>query len=83
MIPHPKPFSDVTTSEIWGHINVNMGSVTAMTQLILPQMMQRSKGAIVNIASIAASGPIPLMGIYAASKVYLCNVFFNLPIAFY
>ena len=63
------PFADVSSKEIWAHVNVNMGSLTAMTKIVLPDMINRGKGAIINIASIAASGPIPLMGIYSASKV--------------
>ncbi|MCL4141473.1 UNVERIFIED_CONTAM: hypothetical protein GTU68_021140, partial [Idotea baltica] len=71
MLPYPKYYSNVTEEEIWGHINVNMGSVLAMTKLVLPDMVSRGKGAIVNIASIAGSAPIPMMGIYSASKVFV------------
>ncbi|KAB7500083.1 Inactive hydroxysteroid dehydrogenase-like protein 1 [Armadillidium nasatum] len=71
MLPYPKYFTTVTESELWSHINVNMASVCAMTKLILPQMVNRGKGAIVNIASIAGAGAIPLMGIYAASKAFV------------
>uniref|UniRef100_A0A2P2I3Z9 Inactive hydroxysteroid dehydrogenase-like protein 1 n=2 Tax=Hirondellea gigas TaxID=1518452 RepID=A0A2P2I3Z9_9CRUS len=71
MISHPKYYDEVTDFEMWSHINVNMASMAVMTKLILPGMLKKNKGAIVNIASIAATGPIPLLGIYAASKAFV------------
>lgn len=71
MLEYPQPFNDVSERDIWGHVNVNMASVCAMTKLVLPEMLARKKGAIINIASIAGSDPIPLMGIYAASKSFV------------
>ncbi|XP_068205983.1 inactive hydroxysteroid dehydrogenase-like protein 1 isoform X2 [Palaemon carinicauda] len=71
MLPSPMDFRYVADREVWSHVNVNVASVPAMTKLVLPSMISRGKGAIVNIASIAASGPIPLMGIYAASKTFV------------
>ncbi|CAL4063904.1 unnamed protein product, partial [Meganyctiphanes norvegica] len=71
MLAYPQAFNEVSERDIWGHVNVNMASVCAMTKLVLPEMLARKKGAIVNIASIAASGPIPLMGIYSASKAFV------------
>ncbi|XP_066943906.1 inactive hydroxysteroid dehydrogenase-like protein 1 isoform X2 [Macrobrachium rosenbergii] len=71
MLPNPMDFRYVADREIWSHVNVNVASVPAMTKLVLPSMISRGKGAIINIASIAASGPIPLMGIYAASKTFV------------
>ena len=52
-----------------GHINVNMRSVAAMMKVVLPSMLEKQKGAIVNVSSIAASSDIPYLAIYAASKV--------------
>lgn len=37
--------------------------------MILPQMQKRQKGAIVNVASGSELQPLPLMSVYAASKV--------------
>ncbi|KAF2356499.1 Short-chain dehydrogenase/reductase SDR [Trinorchestia longiramus] len=71
MIPYPKKYEEITEDEIWSHVNVNMGSVAAMMAIVLPQMLARNKGAIVNISSIAAYGPMPLLSIYAASKAFV------------
>lgn len=58
-----------TTEEQWDLIfNVNLKSVYKITNAVLPGMIQRGKGAIVNIASIA--GLVAQMGgaAYTASK---------------
>ena len=79
MLPHPKNFFEVTKEEIWAHINVNVAAATAMTEIVLPGMMRRRRGAIVNIASSAAIYPVPKLGIYAATKVCLffimCHIY--------
>lgn len=71
MLSHPMEFELASQKDIWSHINVNVASVPAMSKLVLPGMLSRGKGAVVNVASIAGFHPIPLMGIYAASKVTL------------
>ena len=40
-----------------------------MTRLVLPQMLERGKGAIINMASGASCQPTPQMNVYAATKV--------------
>nr|XP_053637227.1 inactive hydroxysteroid dehydrogenase-like protein 1 [Cherax quadricarinatus] len=71
MLPHPMEFELASEKDLWGHVNVNVASVPAMTKLVLPGMLTRGKGAIINIASIAGLYPIPLMGIYSATKLTL------------
>lgn len=40
-----------------------------MTRIVLPAMLRRQRGIIVNLSSISSLKPLPLMGIYAATKV--------------
>ncbi len=42
-----------------------------MTHLILPQMLQRKHGLILNIGSIAGAFPTPLATIYGATKAFV------------
>lgn len=74
MLSHPMEFELASEKDIWSHVNVNVASVPAMSKLVLPGMLSRGKGAVVNLASIAGFHPIPLMGIYAASKVILTSM---------
>lgn len=50
-------------------ISCNINSVTNMTKLLLPQMVERKKGLIINISSMAAVIPNPLLSVYSATKV--------------
>ncbi|XP_066494171.1 very-long-chain 3-oxoacyl-CoA reductase-like [Tiliqua scincoides] len=52
-------------------VNCNILSTLKMTQIILPQMVARKKGIIINMSSLLARRPIPLQQIYAASKVFI------------
>ena len=40
-----------------------------MTHLVLPQMVERGKGAIVNMSAGGCTRPTPQMAVYAATKV--------------
>jgi len=54
-------------------INLNVLSTTHMTRLVLPQMIERKKGAIINVASAAGVIPVgdPLYTVYSATKAYV------------
>lgn len=50
-------------------VNCNVVSVTNLCKLILPGMLERKKGIIINISSMSATIPNPMLTVYAASKV--------------
>ena len=52
-------------------LNVNCLSVLMMTQIILPGMLSRKKGAIVNISSFAGQIPVPFLQVYSATKSFI------------
>ncbi|WP_069132889.1 SDR family NAD(P)-dependent oxidoreductase [Rhodohalobacter halophilus] len=52
-------------------IDLNMKSLTHLTHLFLPQMLERRHGKIMNVASTAAFQPGPLMSVYYATKHYV------------
>jgi 17beta-estradiol 17-dehydrogenase / very-long-chain 3-oxoacyl-CoA reductase len=54
-------------------INVNCGAVTLMTKLLLPRMLEKNKGMIVNMSSMAAHGVAPLALMYGATKAYISS----------
>ena len=66
--PYPMYFDEISEEMIWNIIHVNIAAGTMMTKMILPMMMKKGKGAIVNISSSAALQPQPLQQIYTASK---------------
>ncbi|XP_067316901.1 very-long-chain 3-oxoacyl-CoA reductase-B-like [Anolis sagrei] len=52
-------------------VNCNILSTVKMTEAILPQMVARKKGIIINICSASAWKPIPLAAVYSASKAFM------------
>lgn len=52
-------------------IQVNIAAVTFLTRRLLPQMIERKRGAILNVSSSAGFLPIPGMAVYAASKAFV------------
>lgn len=72
-ISHPEYFLQVENSEkvYRDLIECNMSSVTFMTNLILPKMVEKKKGVVINISSLSAACPCPLLSTYAASKAYV------------
>lgn len=52
-------------------INCNVKTIVRMCKIILPGMVNRGKGVIVNISSGIASFPCPLYSLYSASKVFV------------
>lgn len=52
-------------------IQCNITSVLNMTKMILPQMIERNTGAIINISSLSAVIPAPLISVYAATKSFV------------
>jgi len=54
-------------------ILVNDLALTTMTRLFVPDMVARGSGRVLNVASIAAFQPGPLMSVYYGSKAYVLN----------
>jgi short-subunit dehydrogenase len=52
---------------------LNMVALTQLTRLVLPGMVARRAGYILNVASTAAFQPGPLMSVYYASKAYVVS----------
>jgi len=54
-------------------IQVNVVALTTLTKLLLPAMVSRRSGRILNVASTAAFQPGPLMAVYYATKAYVLS----------
>ncbi|KFP69766.1 PREDICTED: inactive hydroxysteroid dehydrogenase-like protein 1 [Acanthisitta chloris] len=68
---YPDYFTNLSEDTLWDIIHVNIASANMMTHIVLPGMVKKKKGAIVNISSAACCQPTPMMTIYGASKTYL------------
>ncbi|MGF1633826.1 MAG: SDR family NAD(P)-dependent oxidoreductase [Phycisphaerae bacterium] len=54
-------------------LRVNVEALTHLAYAVLPGMIARRRGAIVNVSSIASLMPIPDFAVYAATKAYVTN----------
>ena len=54
-------------------IDLNIRALTHLTRLLLPAMIARRSGRILNVASTAAFQPGPLMAVYYAAKAYVLS----------
>lgn len=52
-------------------IDLNVKVITELTKAFLPEMIDSGRGYIMNVASVAAFLPGPLMSVYYASKNYV------------
>jgi len=71
--PFPQWLHELTDAETQDLLTININSVVWMTRAVLPQMLDRKRGAIVNLSSASAKPPSPLLTVYAATKGFVEN----------
>ena len=69
----PQWFHELNDGEIQSLLTVNIDSAVWMTRAVLPQMLERKKGAVVMMSSASARPPSPLLSVYAATKGFIEN----------
>ena len=55
-------------------IQLNVTALTRLTSAALPGFLERSKGLIINIASVVALSPELLNGVYSGTKAFVVNL---------
>jgi len=55
-------------------LRLNLDSIVHVTQAVLPQMLERKTGSIVNVASVAGLRGAPLMSHYGAAKAAVISL---------
>ena len=54
-------------------IDLNVKALVRLTQAALPGMLDRKRGWIVNVSSVAAFQPVPDLAVYAATKAFVSS----------
>lgn len=67
-------FSRMPSQELSQMAMVNMVALAELTRLFLPGMIGRRRGAVINIASLAAFQGVPGMGFYSATKSFVVTL---------
>lgn len=66
---YPMFLHEVSEKDLWDIININVGAVTLLSRHFVEEMKKKGRGAIVNVSSGSELQPLPLMTVYAATKV--------------
>ncbi|MCU1253592.1 MAG: short-chain dehydrogenase/reductase [Edaphobacter sp.] len=65
---------DSNVDDMDNMIQLNVTALTRLTSAALPGFLERSKGLIINIASIVALSPELLNGVYSGTKAFVVNL---------
>jgi short-subunit dehydrogenase len=65
---------DSKIDELENMIELNVTALTRLTAAVLPGLLERKKGVIINISSIVAVAPELLNGVYSGTKAFVLNL---------
>jgi hypothetical protein len=68
-----KSLVDSSIDDLEDMIALNVTALTRLTAAVLPNLLVRKRGAIINIASVVALNPEALNGTYSGTKAYVVN----------
>lgn len=66
-------FARIGEAQLLEEMQLNIATLTQLTRLYLPGMLERKDGKILNVASTAGFLPGPNMAVYYASKAYVIS----------
>lgn len=67
----PVTFAETTEEEMEDIIEINVVSVLRVSRMIIPGMVERKKGLVLNLGSFAGQVTTPMLATYAGSKAFL------------
>jgi short-subunit dehydrogenase len=65
------PFLDLSPAQLDATIDVNVRSATRLTHALAPRLVERGRGGIMLLGSVASMQGVALVAQYAATKAYL------------
>jgi 17beta-estradiol 17-dehydrogenase / very-long-chain 3-oxoacyl-CoA reductase len=68
---YPVFFDELTDEEVQNLMTMNVDSTVWMTRMVLPGMLSRKKGSIVNVSSASAMYTLPLLAEYSGAKSFI------------
>ncbi len=66
-------FLEETVENYEEMIELNITSLMKLTYLILPEMLRKGEGGIINVASTGSFQPCPYIAVYCASKAFVLS----------
>ncbi|TWO70324.1 SDR family oxidoreductase [Caenimonas sedimenti] len=71
---HQGSFAGMKPADHQQLIDLNITGLTALLAHFVPRMVERGRGRVLNVASIAAFQPVPTLATYAATKAYVLSL---------
>jgi hypothetical protein len=66
-------FADLDVGKHERLLQLNVVVLASLTRRLLPSMIERGRGRILNVASTSSFQPVPSMALYAASKAFVLS----------
>ncbi len=67
------PLDQADGAVLSGMVQLNVAALVDLTRLYLPGMLDRNRGAIINVGSTAGFQPVPYMAVYGATKAFVLS----------
>jgi uncharacterized protein len=68
-----RPLAQANLEDSLSQITLNITALTRLTHAILPTLVARNDGVIINIASVLALRSLPISAVYSGTKGYVLN----------
>ncbi|WP_424971644.1 SDR family NAD(P)-dependent oxidoreductase [Dinoroseobacter sp. S76] len=69
-----KPFAELSDADWMRYFDINVMSAVRMSRALLPEMLERGEGSIINMASEAGVKPLPQMVHYSVTKTAMLGL---------
>jgi uncharacterized protein len=72
-VGHTGRFVEEPPERIRAMIDLNVRAVVDLSRLVLPGMVARGRGRLINVVSTSAFQPVPFLNVYGASKAFVLS----------
>jgi short-subunit dehydrogenase len=66
-----RPLAQSSLADSISQVSLNITALTRLTHAVLPGLLSRNDGVIINIASVLAVHSLPISSVYSGSKAYV------------
>jgi uncharacterized protein len=66
-------FADLPAGSIAGQVSLNVMALVALTRAVLPSMLRRGHGGVLNVSSVAGFVALPGSAVYGATKAFVTS----------
>jgi len=67
------PFAELPAASVDGQVSLNVMALVALTHAVLPSMLRRGHGGVLNVSSVAGFVALPGSAVYGATKAFVTS----------